>query len=125
MQRLNLSEKRSGASINRKAIVASNIQQESEPRMDKLSLNHEPKSDHKSPNEVELERIEKKLRSVQLALEVMTGVCATLPDPEPEVAEDAGDEEDGNSKISKTCHRLMNHDRRSRYYGRGYRDGHR
>ncbi|KZP25341.1 ARM repeat-containing protein [Athelia psychrophila] len=73
--------------------------EESEPRMDKLSLNHEPKSDHKSSNEVELERIERKLRSVQLALEVMTGVCATLPDPEPEMAEDAADEEDGDQDI--------------------------
>ncbi|KAF7965179.1 hypothetical protein HWV62_36591 [Athelia sp. TMB] len=69
-----------------------NLCQESEPRLENLSLKDGPKSDHKSPNEVELERLERKLRSVQLALEIMTGVCATLPDPEPDVAEDAVDE---------------------------------
>lgn len=75
---------------------AFNVYQESEPRMDKLTINNEPKSDHKSSSEVELERLEKKLRSVQLALEVMTGVCATLPEPEPDMAEEAADEDDGS-----------------------------
>ncbi|KAH9950943.1 ARM repeat-containing protein [Amylocystis lapponica] len=32
--------------------------------------------------EVDLERLETQLRTVQLALEILTGVCATLPDPE-------------------------------------------
>ena len=32
------------------------------------------------------------MRNVQLALEILTGVCATLPDPEP-VAEDDEEEE--------------------------------
>ncbi|KAJ7159871.1 armadillo-type protein [Mycena crocata] len=48
-----------------------------------------PKTDHKSPAEIELERIEARLRTVQLALEVLTGACATLPDPE-------GDDKDGD-----------------------------
>ncbi|KAF7972187.1 hypothetical protein HWV62_18774 [Athelia sp. TMB] len=76
-----------------------NLCQESEPRLENLSLKDGPKSDHKSPNEVELERLERKLRSVQLALEIMTGVCATLPDPEPDVAEDAVDEKYGDEDV--------------------------
>ncbi|KAF8506519.1 ARM repeat-containing protein [Russula emetica] len=53
-----------------------------------LALQHGPKSDHKSETEVKLERIESKLRAVQLALEILTGVCATLPDPNLEPGED-------------------------------------
>lgn len=47
--------------------------------------------------EKELERIEAKLRNVQLSLEILTSVCATLPDPEPsaeeEIADDSGEPE--------------------------------
>ncbi|KAL9716392.1 hypothetical protein Ac2012v2_000839 [Leucoagaricus gongylophorus] len=69
--------------------------QNSEPQIDKLSLKHTPKSDHKSPAEIELEKIETRLRTVQLSLEILTGVCATLPDPEYElVGEEI--EEDGD-----------------------------
>ncbi|KAH9854273.1 ARM repeat-containing protein [Lenzites betulinus] len=57
-------------------------QQESIPQLENLSLKHTPKSDHKSPSELELERLETQLRTVQLALEILTGMCATLPDPE-------------------------------------------
>ncbi|KAH8111844.1 armadillo-type protein [Phellopilus nigrolimitatus] len=57
--------------------------EEEEPKVEKLSLKHTPKSDHKSPGERELERIEARLRNVQLSLEILTGVCATLPDPDP------------------------------------------
>lgn len=49
-------------------------------------MKHAPKSDHRTPTEIELERIETTLRTVHLALEILTGVCATLPD-EPEVLE--------------------------------------
>ncbi|KIM88980.1 hypothetical protein PILCRDRAFT_813980 [Piloderma croceum F 1598] len=69
----------------------------SEPRIDKLSLDHTPKSDHKTASELELERLESKLRTVQLALQILTGVCATLPDPEPEVTvEDVNGDENEN-----------------------------
>lgn len=51
-------------------------------------------TDHKSPETLELERIEARLRAVQLALEILTGVCATLPDPDFGVDESAA-EEDG------------------------------
>lgn len=44
-------------------------------------MKNTPKSDHKSETELELEKLEGKLRTVQLALEVLTGACATLPDP--------------------------------------------
>lgn len=69
-------------------------QQNSEPRIENLSLNHTPKSDHKSPAEIELESLEEKLRTVQLALEILTGTCATLPDPEPDAAANEDDAED-------------------------------
>ncbi|KAI0003848.1 armadillo-type protein [Russula compacta] len=49
---------------------------------------HHPKSDHRSETELGLERVEMKLRAVQLALEILTGVCATLPDPDLEVGAD-------------------------------------
>ncbi|KAJ4472575.1 armadillo-type protein [Lentinula edodes] len=52
-----------------------------EPQIEKMSLKNTPKSDHKSSSELELEQLEANLRTVQLALEILTGVCATLPDP--------------------------------------------
>ncbi|TFY56002.1 hypothetical protein EVJ58_g7898 [Rhodofomes roseus] len=61
------------------------------PALEKLSLKHTPKSDHKTPSELELERLEHKLRTVQLALEVLTGVCATLPDPDFDVRDTDGE----------------------------------
>ena len=64
------------------------------------SLKNALKTDHKSPKERALERIEARLRNVQLALEILTGVCATLPDPEPAApgeddTEEENDEDDG------------------------------
>lgn len=76
--------------------------------MENLSLNNTPKSDHKSTNEVELERLERRLRSVQLALEIMTGVCATLPDPEPESTGDGPDEDEGNAENFPHFYALTN-----------------
>ncbi|KAF7288173.1 ARM repeat-containing protein [Mycena chlorophos] len=74
-------------------------QQESTPAIENLSLRHTPKSDHRSPAEIELERIEGRLRTVQLALEILTGVCATLPDPEPPAeGETQNDDEDGDAE---------------------------
>ncbi|EKM61546.1 uncharacterized protein PHACADRAFT_135300 [Phanerochaete carnosa HHB-10118-sp] len=68
-------------------------QEEAVPEMEKLSLKGAPKSDHKSPAELELELLERRLRTVQLAVEILTGVSATLPDPEPE-AEEVGEAQD-------------------------------
>lgn len=68
--------------------------QVSEPQIDNLSLNHTPKSDHKTAIEVELELLESKLRTVQLALEILTGTCATLPDPEPDLPTNQEDEDE-------------------------------
>lgn len=69
------------------------------PQIEKLSLKNAPKSDHRSDAEIELDRLENNLRTVQLALEILTGVCATLPDPDPisEVQEDEPDAEDEDS----------------------------
>lgn len=43
-------------------------------------LRRVPMSDHRTPDEKELERIETELLTVQLCLEILTGVCAKLPD---------------------------------------------
>lgn len=64
------------------------------PEIDKLSLKHVPKSDHKSPTELEFEKVENRLRTVQLALEILTGAYATLPDP---VTGAEPDEDDGEA----------------------------
>lgn len=78
------------------------------PQIDKLSLKNGPKSDHKSTAEIELERLEGKLRTVQLALEILTGACATLPDPEPDVdgAVGEGDDEEDEGVPSSTSARV-------------------
>ncbi|KAJ4485724.1 armadillo-type protein [Lentinula aciculospora] len=83
-------------------VSASRVQQlvdglASEPQIEKLSLQNAPNSDHKSNSEIELEQLEANLRMVQLALEILTGVCATLPDPSAGVegeTEDRDDEDD-------------------------------
>lgn len=73
--------------------------QASEPQLENLSLNHTPKHDHKTKIEIELEQLEAKLRTVQLALEILTGTCATLPDPEPDMpANQEDEEEEGKSR---------------------------
>ncbi|KAL0581074.1 hypothetical protein V5O48_000967 [Marasmius crinis-equi] len=66
------------------------------PTVEKLSLKHTPKSDHKSNHEVELENLEGRLRSIQLALEILTGACATLPDPSFEKQNEDEDEPEEN-----------------------------
>ncbi|KAI0354660.1 ARM repeat-containing protein [Trametes cingulata] len=71
-------------------------QQESIPQLESLSLKHTPKSDHKTPSELELERLETRLRTVQLALEILTGMCATLPDPEVFSGAPGADSQDDN-----------------------------
>ena len=63
-----------------------------EPQMENMSIKT-PDSDHKSSVELQLDVLESKLRTVQLGLEILTGVCATLPDPEPGLAGDQEDEE--------------------------------
>ena len=67
---------------------------------DKPSLKHAPKADHKSPNEMALDRIEAKLRNVQLSLEILTGICATLPDPE-EVEDEDGDDPENDEDVEE------------------------
>jgi hypothetical protein len=62
-------------------------------------LDHTPKSDHKTTIEVELEGLENKLRTVQLALQILTGVCATLPDPEVGVEEGDGGNEGNLTRL--------------------------
>ncbi|EIN13869.1 ARM repeat-containing protein [Punctularia strigosozonata HHB-11173 SS5] len=69
--------------------VAKNVEAQlaklaTEPSIEKLSLKNAPKSDHRTAEETELARTENQLRTVQLALEILTGVCATLPDPSGE-----------------------------------------
>lgn len=71
--------------------IADDFTQNSEPKIERSSLKNTPKSDHKSQSEIELERLEGKLRTVQLALEILTGVCATLPDPEFDAVPEEGE----------------------------------
>ncbi|KAF8323967.1 hypothetical protein DL93DRAFT_2049554 [Clavulina sp. PMI_390] len=48
-------------------------------------LRHTPKSDHRTADDKELERIETQLLTVQLCLEILTGICASLPDMDLEL----------------------------------------
>jgi len=72
--------------------------QASLPQIESLSLKHTPNSDHKSPIELELERFENRLRTVQLGLEILTSVCATLPDSEIPPEDDGDEEEEGDGE---------------------------
>ncbi|KAF8140491.1 ARM repeat-containing protein [Boletus edulis] len=62
------------------------------PAIEKLSLKNTPKSDHKAQTELELEQLENELRTIQLALEVLTGACATLPDPASGITTDENED---------------------------------
>lgn len=75
--------------------------QDEEPKIEETrpSLKKTPRSDHKSPEERELEKVEMKLRNVQLALEILTGVCATLPDPDP--ASEVDEEADADAEVEE------------------------
>lgn len=73
--------------------------QANEPQIEKLSLKHAPKSDHRSPVQIELEKVETRLRTLQLTLEILTSTCATLSDPE--FAPIGDDEEDGDEELDK------------------------
>ncbi|KAF6754254.1 armadillo-type protein [Ephemerocybe angulata] len=77
--------------------------QATEPSLEKLSLKGTPQSDHKTDIERQLDALEARLRTVQLSLEILTGVCATLPDPESDVSPDQeGDEdEDEDAEIDE------------------------
>ena len=74
---------------------SSHFIQNSDATIKKTPQKDAPKSDHKTEYEADLERLESTLRTVQLALEILTGVCATLPDPGPEAAEEGVEEDDG------------------------------
>ncbi|KAF8832000.1 hypothetical protein HHX47_DHR1000917 [Lentinula edodes] len=79
-----------------------------EPQIERMSLKNTPKSDHKSSSELELEQLEANLRTVQLALEILTGVCATLPDPsagiegETEIDDEDEDMADDDEVLDET-----------------------
>ena len=51
------------------------------------------RSDHKTTVQTEVERLENQLRTVHLALEILTGTCATLPEP------DAGETGEGGEGL--------------------------
>jgi hypothetical protein len=58
-----------------------------------------PGSDHRSEIELALEKLEDQLRTVQLALEILTGVCATLPDPDFDAAANADGDDAAEGKV--------------------------
>lgn len=68
------------------------------PQIETLSLKHTPKSDNKSPFERDLECFEDRLRTIQLGLEILTSVCAILPDSEIPPENDLGDEGEGEEE---------------------------
>lgn len=70
------------------------ISKANEPPINEPPIKNLPKSDHKSDSERELERLENVLRTVQLALEIMTGMCAMLPDSEPHGDDEAEGDDD-------------------------------
>lgn len=71
------------------------------------------KTDYRSPAEISLDRIERLLYTVSIALEILTGVCAGLEDPEEAEAQsglkaDQGEEDEGEvlhrgQDVSLTC----------------------
>ncbi|KAJ7902614.1 armadillo-type protein [Mycena olivaceomarginata] len=91
------------ASASALELISKSQQDSTTPNIEKLSLKNTPKTDHKSPAEIELERLEGRLRTVQLALEILTGACATLPDPEPETEGEVptGANEEGDDDIAE------------------------
>jgi hypothetical protein len=64
------------------------LQPDEDETANKPSLQHAPSSDHKTSAERELGYIEENLRLTLLALEILTGMCAKLPEPEPIAEED-------------------------------------
>ncbi|CAG8581852.1 15378_t:CDS:2 [Acaulospora colombiana] len=56
-------------------------------------LKNGAKSDHRTHAEVELDRIESELRVLRMAIELVTGICAELPEPDDD-ADVISDEED-------------------------------
>jgi hypothetical protein len=66
------------------------------PQNNALKFAKLPKSDDKSPAEIVLERIERRFRVLQLSLEILTGVCAQLPDPEPAPEEVEDEDQDAD-----------------------------
>lgn len=58
------------------------------PTKEKTEIKH----DHKSADDIEIEITENRLRMVVLALEIMTAVCAKLPDPEESEIEEEEEE---------------------------------
>jgi hypothetical protein len=70
------------------------VSQSEMPEVNHLDSKQESRSDHKSETDLGLERIEVKLRAVQLALEILAGICATLPDPDLEPGADEEVEEE-------------------------------
>lgn len=71
-------------SVSASYLILSNKQLKESTKVLKGCVNDSiPKPDHKTDTEIELESIEGQLRTLTLALEILTGVCANLPDPEP------------------------------------------
>lgn len=65
----------------------------------------ELKTDHRTPAEAELDTIERKLNTVVIGLEVLTGICAGIQDVDsPEEQEEEESEEEADCE-SPSCSR--------------------
>lgn len=101
--------------VNHRIIAECSPKANEPPSIEKLSLKNTPKSDHKSEPELDLERLENRLRTIQLALEILTEACATLPDPVSGISTAENDEEDlEGMNISIPIRQLDNLFRRGR-----------
>ncbi|KAF8518620.1 armadillo-type protein [Gautieria morchelliformis] len=86
-------------SLNLEEVTASVMQllqslPEQDAPLTNPSLEHVPRSDHKTSSQVELGYVEETLRITLLALEILTGICAKLPEPDTTLDEDSPDEMD-------------------------------
>lgn len=61
------------------------------------------KTDYRSPAEISLDRIERLLYTVSIALEILTGVCAGLEDPEEVEAQNGSKPAEGEEEEGKLC----------------------
>lgn len=65
------------------------------------------KTDYRSPAEISLDRIERLLYTISIALEILTGVCAGLEDPEEAEAQSGLKADDAEEDEGEVPHRVQ------------------
>lgn len=100
--------------VDRRIVAEYSPKANEPPPIEKLSLKNTPKSDHKSQTELDLEWLENRLRTIQLALEVLTEACGTLPDPVSGISTAAHEEDLEGMNTSIPIRQMDNFFRRGR-----------